>query len=256
MISMKYTALGRSTTSLKQEGHQHEKSTVDERNIRHFNELAGRWWDERGEVKILHALKKLRVPLIRDCLLNVGQIDLTQRQSPRPLHVMKILDVGCGGGLLTEPLARIGANVTGIDASQSMTDTACSHACEDPSVSDSITYICGTIGEHANKHKESYDAVVASEVLEHVVHKDLFLGACVSSMKPGGSIFITTLNRTISMWAFGIVLAEYILRLEPRGTHELDKCVKPHKAEALLEKHGCTTKLIQGMLYNFLSNEW
>lgn len=246
----------RSSTCLKQERHQHGRSTVDVHDIRRFNELASRWWDERGEMKALHALNKLRVPLIRDGLLNVGQIDVTQWQSPQPLHGMKILEVGCGGGILTEPLARIGAKVTGIDASQSMIDTATSHACEDPSVSNSITYIRAAIEEHANEHSEFYDVVVASEVLEHVVHKDLFLDACVSSLKHGGSIFITTLNRTVLMWTFGIVLAEYVLRLVPQGSHELDKCVNPHEAEALLEKYGCTTKLVHGMLYNFLSNEW
>lgn len=246
----------RSTTNLKQEADQHGKSTVDKHDVRHFVEMANSWWDEMGILKPLHSLNKLRVPLIRDGLLNVGQIDLTQWQSSQPLHGLKILDVGCGGGILTEALARIGASVTGIDAGQSIIDAACSHACKDPSVSDSITYICGTVEEHANKHKEFYDVVVASEILEHVFHPDLFVGACVSLLKPGGSIFITTLNRTCLMWAFGIIMAEYVLRVMPQGTHELEKCVKPHETEAFLEKYGCTTKLVHGMLYNFLSNEW
>lgn len=246
----------RSTACLKQKVQRQEQSTADEREVAHFSRLASTWWDEQGGMKPLHALNKLRVPLIRDGLLNAGQIDLSKWQSPKPLYGTKILEVGCGGGILTEPLARIGANVTGIDACQNVIDVASSHAQQDPSVSKSITYICRTVEEHAKEHKDFYDAVVATEVLEHVNHKDLFLEACVSTLKPGGSIFITTLNRTLALWAFGIVLAEYILRIIPQGTHELEKCIKPHETQALLEKYGCTTKLIHGMLYNILSNEW
>ncbi|XP_023727112.1 ubiquinone biosynthesis O-methyltransferase, mitochondrial [Cryptotermes secundus] len=246
----------RSTACLKQKVQQHEQSTVDERDVAHFSKLSSGWWDEQGEMKALHALNKLRVPLIRDGLRNVGQIDLSKWQSPKPLHGMKILEVGCGGGILTEPLARIGADITGIDASQNVIDIASSHAQQDPSVSNSITYTCRTVEEHAKEHKDFYDAVVATEVLEHVTHKDLFLEACISTLKPGGSVFITTLNRTVVLWAFGIMLAEYVLGIIPRGTHQLEKCIKPHETQALLEKYGCTTKLIHGMLYNLLSNEW
>ncbi|XP_021923040.1 ubiquinone biosynthesis O-methyltransferase, mitochondrial isoform X2 [Zootermopsis nevadensis] len=246
----------KSTTSVKQEWPQLEQSTVDEADIKHHSEMASKWWDDRGVTRGLHALNKLRIPFVRDGLLNVGQINLAKWQSPQPLHGMKILEVGCGGGILTEPLARIGANVTGIDASQNMIDTASSHVCQDPNISNSIIYTCRTIEEHAKEHKDCYDAVVATEVLEHVIHKDLFLDACISTLKPGGSIFITTLNRTILMWAIGIFLAEYVLKVVPQGTHDLNKCITPLEVQALLEKYGCTTKLIHGMRYNFLSNEW
>ncbi|XP_069690784.1 ubiquinone biosynthesis O-methyltransferase, mitochondrial-like [Periplaneta americana] len=246
----------RYVTTINQEGFKNEHSTIDGDDIKLYNELADKWWEDRGDMKGLHALNKLRVQLIRDGLLNTGQLDLAKWQSSRPLQGLKILDVGCGGGILSEPLARIGAEVTGIDASQNMIDRANLHAQKDTKIGKSVTYICATIEEHMNEHKDFYNAVVASEVLEHVTHKDLFLEACVSTLKPGGSIFITTLNRTLLMWAAGIVMAEYVLGLVPKGTHELNKCVKPHEVQALLERYGCSTKLVHGMMYNFLSNEW
>ncbi|PSN52015.1 Ubiquinone biosynthesis O-methyltransferase [Blattella germanica] len=234
---------GLKTTSVKHDQRKNDNFTVHKEDIEFYNRRAHQWWDERGEMKGLHALNKLRVQFIRDGLINTRKIDRTNRDGSQPLKGLKILEIGCGGGILSEPLARIGATVTGIDASKNMIETAQLHASQDPSISDRVTYIFGTIEENVKDCISSYDAVVASEVLEHVSQKDLFLESCVSTLKPGGSVFITTLNRTFSMWAGGILFAEYLLRLVPQGTHDINK-------------YGCSVGLMHGMMYNFLANEW
>ncbi|XP_063245034.1 ubiquinone biosynthesis O-methyltransferase, mitochondrial [Bacillus rossius redtenbacheri] len=232
------------------------QSTVDENDIKLYNQLVDRWWDENGEMKALHSMNALRVPFIRDGLIQTNKVLPSLIHTGEPLQGLKILEVGCGGGILTEPLARLGAEVTGVDASRSMVETAERHAAGDPGIGARLRYVLGTIEAHTCDHREHYDAVVASEVLEHVLQKDLFVEACSSSLKPGGSFFVTTLNRTWLTWAAGILLAEYVLHLLPRGTHDFNKCVSPHGAEALLAKHGNTTRLIHGMCYNFVTNEW
>ncbi|KAJ9596864.1 hypothetical protein L9F63_012120, partial [Diploptera punctata] len=211
-------------------------TTRDEETVTFYGTLANTWWDEQGQIKPLHSLNKLRVQFVRDGLINTGQIDPKHYDSPHPLQGLKILDVGCGGGIFCEPLARLGAVVTGIDANQDMIELAKCHASQDPTLSDRLTYVCQTVEEHVTERKDYYDAIVASEVLEHVSQKELFLSSSVTSMKPGGSFFITTLNRTFALWLFGIVFAEYILRAVPRGTHNVNECAMPHEVQALLEK--------------------
>ena len=232
------------------------QSSVDPSTVSHHGKLANEWWDETGSLKALHSMNSLRVPLVREGLFLTGVANNIKKNSPRPLEGLQIADVGCGGGLLSEPLARLGACVTGIDASSELTELAEHHSKLDPSVGSRVVYINTTAEAHALEAFEKYDAVVSSEVLEHVVDKHFFLEQCLKMLKPGGSIFLTTLNRTTQSWLGGIIAAEYILRLVPKGTHEWDQFIQPQELQMMLEKCGCSTKLVHGMCYNPLTDEW
>ncbi|CAD6244495.1 GSCOCG00013370001-RA-CDS [Cotesia congregata] len=173
-----------------------------------------------------------------------------------PMRV-RILDVGCGAGILSEALARIGANVTGIDGSEQLIETAKKHASLDSNLSKNLSYSITSVEDHvADNKSEIYDAVVASEVIEHVSNKDIFVKYCAKALKPGGSIFITTLNKTIPSFLGGIVCAEYILRAIPIGTHEWSKFISPEDTQRLLDQHGCCTQLVHGVFFNPLTNTW
>ncbi|XP_043267053.1 ubiquinone biosynthesis O-methyltransferase, mitochondrial [Venturia canescens] len=244
-----------STESVKQldDAIKAKRSTVDQADVKHHAKHSDQWWNLEGELRALHALNPLRVQFVRDGLANAGW----KENSPsRPLEGVKILDAGCGGGILAEPLARIGANVTGIDASDELISVAKEHVSLDPSLCKKLIYVHGTVEELANNEPQTYDAVVASEILEHVADKELFLKSCVDILKPGGSIFVTTLNKTIQSFLGGIVAAEYILKLVAVGTHDWNKFIAPEETQRLLESCGCKTKLIHGMFYNPLKNEW
>ncbi|XP_046614897.1 ubiquinone biosynthesis O-methyltransferase, mitochondrial [Neodiprion virginianus] len=228
-------------------------STVDSTDIEHHSKLSHKWWDTAGELKALHSLNTLRIQFIRDGLANTG---ITSMIPSLPLSNVKILDVGCGGGILSEPLARIGADVTGIDASSELIKTATEHATLDINLSERLQYISTSIEEHSQSNYEKYDAVVSSEVLEHVADKELFLKCCTAAMRPGGSLFLTTINKSMASLFGAIIAAEYILRLVPQGTHDWNKFVSPNEVRRILESAGCQTKLIHGMCYNPLTNEW
>ena len=230
-----------------------KKSTVDLTTIDHHSKLSNNWWDRNGEMRALHALNPLRVQFVRDGLANTG----IKAETPYlPLEGIKILDVGCGGGLLSEPLARIGAEVTGIDASSELISVAKEHAALDSNLSRKLNYIQTNIEDFAPANNKMYNAIIASEVVEHVNEKELFLKHCIDTLKPGGSIFLTTLNKTLPAWLGGIIAAEHVLKLVPKGTHDWNKFVTPAEMQCLLEKCGCKTKLIHGMFYNPLKNEW
>ncbi|KAJ4439758.1 hypothetical protein ANN_07886 [Periplaneta americana] len=176
------------------------------------------------------------VPLIVEGLLEVGQIDLAKSQSPLPLQGLKIIDIGCGAGILTEALAKLGAEITGVDASQNMIKVAKIHAEKDSKISNSITYVSETIEEHAKKYPGYYDVIVASEVLEHVNNKELFVHCSAATVKPGGSFFITTPNRTFTVWFGLILISEYISKRIPRGTHYMHMMYTPEETRSLLKK--------------------
>ncbi|XP_076233042.1 ubiquinone biosynthesis protein COQ3, mitochondrial isoform X2 [Calliopsis andreniformis] len=230
-----------------------KRSTVDFANVEHLSKFSNKWWDINGDMRALHALNPLRIQFVRDGLANTGvKIESTHL----PLEGLKILDVGCGGGLLTEPLARIGAQVTGIDASKELIKIAKEHAILDDSLQEQLNYIETSIENFACENKNRYNAVIASEVIEHVDDKELFLKNCVDVLQPGGSIFITTLNKTLPSWLGGIIAAEHVLKLVPSGTHDWNKFISPAETQRLLETCGCKTKLIHGIFYNPLKHEW
>ncbi|KAG7171581.1 Ubiquinone biosynthesis O-methyltransferase COQ3-like [Homarus americanus] len=212
------------------------KSTYIEEEVAKFRAMADSWWDLQGDCKPLHSLNRLRVSLIREGLVQSRITKQEYIDGPRPLTGLKILDVGCGGGILCEPLARLGARVVGLDAAKENISVARLHADKDPRVSQNIEYIYGTIEEHAENIDDKYDAVVASEVLEHVDAIDLFINTCADTIKPGGSIFLTTINKTTFSWVGAIVIAEYMLHLLPTGTHDWNKFVTRQDLLFLLEK--------------------
>nr|XP_018902345.1 PREDICTED: ubiquinone biosynthesis O-methyltransferase, mitochondrial isoform X1 [Bemisia tabaci] len=230
-------------------------STVDKKEVDHHNKLKDEWWDPTGKMKGLHAMNALRVPFIKNGLANSGAISADAAKTRESLKGLKILDVGCGGGLLSEPLSIIGADVTGLEPSAELINIATSHAAQN-SLTKNIRYISCTIEDHIKDHAEVYDAVVASEVVEHVVNPDLFIKSCVAALKPGGSIFVTTLNKTYLSWLCGIIIAENVLNIVPKGTHSYDKFIPPHQLQQMLEKNHCRTVQTVGTFYNVLTNSW
>ncbi|CAG6016010.1 unnamed protein product [Menidia menidia] len=233
-------------------------TTVDPAEVRRFHSLAGKWWDEQGEFGALHAMNDLRVPFVRDNLLNVHRA----HHPGKPLAGLRILDVGCGGGLLTEPLGRLGASVLGVDPVEDSIATARLHSSHDPDLADHVAYRACTLeqlaaeGEQEEHGGAQFDAVVASEVVEHLADLEMFALSCQNVLKPGGSLFITTINKTNLSYALAIVAAEKLLRIVPNGTHDWEKFISPVELERLLESNGFSVQSVQGMLYNPLSGAW
>lgn len=238
---------------------KHSTSTMNidmEDVIRH--ESFEDWWDPEGFMMGLHRLNDLRISLIRNGLENTGQLKGEEiKTNPKYLKGIKILEVGCGAGILSEPLARLGADVTGIDPGLKLITLAKLHAAEHSSTLESApNYINTNIEDHSLSNNNVYDVVVASEVIEHVPNKELFVDACVKTLKPGGSIFITAPNRTTAAWLELIVLAEDVLRVLPKGLHSWDSFITHNELKLLLGKYGCKTILINGIIYNLLTSAW
>ncbi|KAM4678928.1 ubiquinone biosynthesis O-methyltransferase, mitochondrial isoform 1-T1 [Amazona ochrocephala] len=228
------------------------RSSVDPKEIKKFQFLAQKWWDEEGEYSALHSMNDIRVPFIRDTLLNMS----SNYHLGSPLSGVKILDVGCGGGLLSEPLGRLGASVTGIDPLEDNIRTADQHKSFDPVLAQRIQYKSSSLEEIVEESMETFDVIVASEVVEHVADLEMFIKCCSQVLKPEGSLFITTINRTQLSYVLGIVVAEKILGIVPEGTHEWEKFVPPEDLEHLLESNGFSVKTVNGMLYNPLWGSW
>nr|XP_036856997.1 ubiquinone biosynthesis O-methyltransferase, mitochondrial isoform X2 [Manis javanica] len=188
----------------------------------------------------------------KDNLLKI----VANHQPGTPLSGMKILDVGCGGGLLAEPLGRLGASVTGIDPVDENIKTAQCHKSFDPVLEKRIEYRACSLEEIMEETAETFDAVVASEVVEHVIDLETFIQCCCHVLKPGGSLFITTINKTQLSYALGIVFAEQIAGIVPKGTHTWEKFVSPEKLESILESNGLSVQTVAGMLYNPFSGYW
>lgn len=214
-------------------------STLDPAEQARFAGLSGHWWGENSELEGLKAYNPVRVGFLQDAVREgLGQ-------SASTLKGLKILDIGCGGGILSEELARLGAQVTGIDATPEAIAAAKAHAAKSKLV---ITYQVSTI-EHF-KHKTAFDVVIASEVLEHVAEPELFLQHAAKQVRKGGILLVTTFNRTLRSLAFGVIAAEHLLRVAPIGTHSWKKFLKPSEVVALLEKNGLQVQEVKGALYN------
>lgn len=220
-------------------------------DVAHHSEFSSEWWDPNGPMKGLHAYNKVRVPLIRDGLISTGMVKEDKINKRNVLQGMKILEVGCGAGILTEALGKLKANVTALDPSETLLSTARDHLKD---LDSNIEYVCETIENHAQCNQEKYDAVVASEVLEHVVDQSSFLKACVDTLKPNGSIFITTFNKTQASWLAGIIAAEHVFNLVPQNTHDWNLFISPSDVEKILKSFNCSTVLIHGVRYEFWRN--
>ena len=224
-------------------------STIDPKDVAKFSAIADEWWDPEGKFKPLHQFNPIRLQFIRDRLCDHFDRDPL---SMHPLKGLSVLDVGCGGGLIAEPLARMGAKVTGIDASEKNTVTAQVHAAESGL---NIDYKATTVEELAAVG-EIFDAVISLEVVEHVANFELFIKGCADLMGVNSAILIATLNRTPKSFAFGIVGAEYIMRWLPRGTHNWKKFIRPSELTSALRRNRVVTEEIAGLSFNPFTNKW
>ncbi|XP_059608119.1 ubiquinone biosynthesis O-methyltransferase, mitochondrial-like [Phlebotomus argentipes] len=206
---------------------QRAAPSLDLDNIEVLQKHSQGWWDPEGQLKGLHAMNHVRVPFIRDGLT------VSKAQNLKGLH---LLEVGCGGGLLTEALGSLKANVTGIDPSEDLIAVAREHLKADKDLSQRVTYLTDTIETHVCANAGKYDAVILSEVIEHVNDQENFLKHCIDSVKPGGSIFVSTFNRTILSYLMGIYLVENIFKTLPKGTHEWQKFISPQETQRIFEQ--------------------
>ncbi|KAJ2950982.1 hypothetical protein O0L34_g5358 [Tuta absoluta] len=244
-----HTSRALSSTATKHAAHN---STVDQQDVEQHSKMVKDWWSPFGPMKALHTYNLIRVPFIRN-----GLTDPSHSQTMFPLKGKKILDVGCGGGILSEPLARLGAEVTGIDASKVLIDMAQEHSENNEKLrNNKPKYFCTTIEEHAKNCEQEYDGVVCSEIIEHVTNKELFIQSCVETLKLRGRIFFTTPNRTRLARIGVIFLAENVLRVVPKGTHQIEKFVTPNEIQFMLERNKCFVELTHGIMYNPITNRW
>ncbi|CAL1265422.1 unnamed protein product [Larinioides sclopetarius] len=215
-------------------------STVDPKEVSKFTQQANEWWN--GPYHLLYTMNSLRVPLVI--------------KKPLPLQGYKVIDVGCGGGILAEPLARLGAEVTGLDPGLENIEAAKEHASRDEEIKTRLNYVCDTIENVVTVSPGQFDAVVCSEVIEHVADVPTFVNCCVELVKEGGSLFFTTINRTTVSYFAAILGAEYVLNLVPRGTHDWNKFVQPSELSEMLKGLNCRIVSVEGMLLNPLTKTW
>jgi 2-polyprenyl-6-hydroxyphenyl methylase / 3-demethylubiquinone-9 3-methyltransferase len=223
--------------------------SVDQDEVARFSRHAAQWWDARGPMAALHKFNPVRLAYIRDCAAEHFSRDPARLDS---LAGLRVLDVGCGGGILSEPLARLGALVVGIDPSDSNIAVARHHA-ERSRLS--IDYRA-VAAEALAQSGDVFDVVLAMEVVEHVADLGLFIEMAASMVAPGGLLFVATLNRTAKSFALAIVGAEYILRWLPRGTHRWEKFVTPNELEIAIEQGGLDVVDETGVVYNLFADRW
>jgi 2-polyprenyl-6-hydroxyphenyl methylase/3-demethylubiquinone-9 3-methyltransferase len=224
-------------------------ATVDEREVARFAAMAAEWWDPRGRMGMLHKLNPTRLAYIRDTACRHFGRDPKARKC---LQGLRVLDIGCGAGILCEPLCRLGAAVVGADPAEANIAAARVHA---QTGGLTIDYRA-TAAEALAGAGETFDVVLAMEVVEHVADLAAFVRCCAGMVAPGGLMITATLNRTLKSFALAIVGAEYVLRWLPRGTHRWDKFVTPNELEAVLERGGLRMIDERGVAYNILLDGW
>lgn len=226
-----------------------EKTTVDDREIAHFSAIADEWWAPGGKFAPLHRLNPIRIGFIKD---EAAELFSRDPKSARCLEGLRVLDIGCGGGLLSEPMARLGAEVVGADASATNIGVASAHAA---AAGLAIDYRA-TTAEALAEAGETFDIVLAMEIVEHVADLDLFIAETARMVRPGGLMVLSTINRTPKAFLLAILGAEYVLRWLPRGTHSYEKLVKPRELAAALGKAGLDVCAEAGVVYEPLADRW
>jgi 2-polyprenyl-6-hydroxyphenyl methylase/3-demethylubiquinone-9 3-methyltransferase len=226
-----------------------DAKSLDPAEVEKFSKIAAEWWNPKGKFGVLHIVNPVRLAYIKE------QVTARFARDPfarRPFEGLRFLDIGCGGGLLTEPMARLGAEITGIDPSQKNISTASVHAGEQDLA---IDYRAMTAEELAAQG-ETYDVILNMEVIEHVADQPAFVKTCAELLKPNGLIFVATLNRTLKSFGLAIVGAEYVLGWLPRGTHQWERFVTPQELEGWLGANGLKQLDSAGVTYHPFSNTW
>jgi len=222
-------------------------TSVNKKEIDKFSKMANEWWDPEGKFKPLHKFNPTRIKYIKENIINNFKL----KNKSKPLSGIKILDIGCGGGLLSEPMSRMGANVTGIDASDKNIKIAKLHSKKNKL---KINYYCSS--PEKLKIKKKFDVILNMEIVEHVEDIDFFLKSCSKLLKKNGLMFVATINKTLKSYIFAIVGAEYVLRWLPIGTHEWEKFVKPEDLKKILIKYDLSLNKLEGMNFNIIKDEW
>ena len=224
-----------------------KNNTINKKEIEKFSRIAEEWWDPEGKFKPLHKFNPIRISYIKENIIKTFKIN----DQEKPLKKLKILDIGCGGGLLSEPMSRLGADVTGIDASEKNIQVAKLHAKKN---SLNINYFA-TSPENFNTDIK-FDVILNMEIIEHVEDINFFLESCSSLLRKGGIMFVATINKTLKSYLFAIIGAEYILRWLPIGTHEWEKFVNPNDLINISKKYNLNLENLDGMKFNIVKNEW
>ncbi len=222
-------------------------SSVNKIEIEKFSNMADEWWDPHGKFKPLHKFNPIRIKYIKENIIRQFKI----KNKNKPLSGINILDIGCGGGLLCEPMCRLGANVTGIDASTKNVKISKLHAKKDNL---KINYICSS--PEKLKISKKFDVILNMEIVEHVEDISFFLKSCSKLLNKNGLMFVATINKTLKSYVFAIVGAEYVLRWLPIGTHDWEKFVKPEELKEILSKNNLFLKKLDGMHFNIIKDEW
>jgi len=224
-------------------------ASVDPAEIARFTAMAGEWWDPHGKFRPLHQLNPARIGFIRDrAAVHFGRDPL----QPKPLAGLRLLDIGCGGGLICEPMTRLGARVVGADAAARNIAVAGLHAAQSGLAID----YRNTTAEALVEAGERFDLVLNLEVVEHVADRAAFIATCSALLRPGGMMVVATINRTLKAYAMAIVGAEYLLRWLPRGTHTFEKFVRPHELARELRAANLAVKELAGISYSPLADRW
>lgn len=230
-----------------------DKTTINADEIANFEAMADEWWDPKGKFKPLHEMNPVRLGYIRERA--VAHFDRDEN-TLRALEGLRVLDMGCGGGLITEPIAKMGADALGVDASEVNINIAQTHAEKSGVLArESLSYRASTAEQLASEG-EQFDVVCALEIVEHVEDVDLFIQSCATLVKPGGLLFLSTINRTAKSMVMAKIGAEYVLRLLPRGTHDWRKFLKPSELHQHCRNAGLEVQHTTGMVLNPLKWEW
>lgn len=225
------------------------KTTIDQSEVDRFSAMAAEWWSPTGKFKPLHKFNPVRLAYIRD---KAAENFSRSPKTAKPLEGLRVLDIGCGGGLLSEPVARMGAEVVGADPSEKNIGIASTHA---KASGVAVDYRAVT-AEQLAEAGETFDIVLNMEVVEHVADVELFMNTCASMVRPGGLMFVATINRTMKAAALAIFAAENVLRWLPRGTHQYEKLVRPEELENPLAASGLEIVDRTGVFFNPLANQW